>query len=106
MNYEVVILGRAEQELTEAADRIAEQNPEAASRWFHGFVQALLTLEKNPARCGLAPEGDLFPYEVRQFFYRTKSKVPTRALFTIAGREVRILMIRRPGQDLVAKGDL
>ncbi len=106
MKYDVVILSRAERELKAAADQIARQAPDAADRWFNGFVEALLSLEKNPGRCSLAPEGSRFSCEVRQFFYRTKSRYPTRALFTIAGREVRILMIRRPGQDLVDEGEL
>ena len=106
MRYDVVILRRAERELNAAADQIARQAPEAADRWFNGFIEALLTLEKNPERCSLAPEGSLFPCVVRQLFYRTKSRYPTRALFTIAGREVRILMIRRPGQDLVGEREL
>jgi len=106
MNYEVVVLARAERELAKATDRIAKEDPETSRRWFNGFIHALLTLGKNPERCSLAPEGDLFPYEVRQFFYRTKSRVPTRALFTIVGSEVKILMIRRPGQDLVTRDEL
>lgn len=93
MKYEVIILKRAQQELHDAADRIAKDAPETAERWFNGFIEALRTLEVNPERCSPAPEDSSFTYEVRQFFYRTASKYPTRALFTIVGREVRILRI-------------
>jgi len=106
MTYKVIILGRAERELKEAADYITQRAPEAAQRWFSGFIEAMLTLAENPDRCSLAPEDALFPYEVRQLFYKTKGKSRTRALFTIVGNEVRILMIRRPGQDLVREVEL
>ena len=106
MKYEVIILKRAQQELHDAVEWIAKDAPEAAERWFNGFIETLLTLEANPKRCSLAPEDPLVTYEVRQLFYRTASKYPTRALFTIVDREVRILRIRRPGQDLIAEGDI
>lgn len=106
MTHKVILLGRAERELREATAYIAQQVPETAERWFNGFIAALDTLAENPERCSLAPESDLFPYEIRQFLYRTKSRYPTRALFTIAGEEVRILMIRRPGQALLREEDL
>jgi plasmid stabilization system protein ParE len=102
MTYKVILLRRAEQDLREATEYIAERAPAAAERWFNEFVVALQTLSENPERCGLAPGNGHFSYQVRQFFYRTRSKYPTRALFTIAGDEVRILMIRRPGQAPVS----
>ena len=55
MTYQVVLLRRAEQDLHAAADWIAEYSPESAARWFSSFVNALLSLEKNPQRCGFAP---------------------------------------------------
>jgi plasmid stabilization system protein ParE len=106
MMHKVILLGRAERELREATAHIAQQAPETAERWFNSFIAALDTLAENPNRCGLAPESDLFPDEIRQFLYRTKSRYPTRALFTIVGEEVRILMIRRPGQALLREEDL
>lgn len=106
MTYKVVLLSRAEQDLREATEYIAERAPATAARWFNEFVTALEKLSKNPERCGLAPESGLFSCRVRQFFYRSKSKYPTRALFTIVGDEVRILMIRRPGQAPVGEKDV
>jgi len=106
MAYKVLLLSRAERELRGATAYIAQRVPETAERWFNGFITALESLAENPERCGLAPESSLFPYQVRQFFYRTKSRYPTRALFTIVGQEVRILMIRRPGQAPLREKDL
>ena len=69
MTYQVVVLGRAEQDLIAAADRIAEHSPEAAARWFSSFVDALHSLEKNPQRCGLAPENEASSFELRQLIH-------------------------------------
>lgn len=45
--------------------------------------------------------------EVRQLIYRAKSGSASRAIFTIAGDEVRILRIMRPGQsNLTSEDDL
>ena len=72
MTYQVVVLRRAEQELNAAADWIAEYSPDAAARWFNSFVDSLLSLEKNPNRCGLAPENVASSYELRQLIYRPR----------------------------------
>jgi hypothetical protein len=53
----------------------------------------------------LAPENIAFPFELRQFMFRTKSRLANRALFTIVGSEVRVLAIRRPGQPLITGTD-
>jgi plasmid stabilization system protein ParE len=54
MKYQVLVTERAKRELDEAASWISKRAPEAAARWFHGFVTALLTLKTNPERCGFA----------------------------------------------------
>lgn len=105
MEYRVVLLRRAESELNTAADWIAKQSPSAADRWFHQFVEALLSLEDDPQRCGLAPESAAVPHEVRQFVFRPGRGRVFRALFTIVEDEVRVLRIRGAGQDLVQEDD-
>jgi len=85
---------------------IGQSSVEAANRWHNGFLNALLRLENNPELRSLAPECKEFPFELRQFFFRTKSRLANRALFMIVGDEVRILAIRRPGQPLVMTDDL
>jgi len=106
MRYQVLILRRAEQELRDAADWIAEHSPSAAQRWFNGFVDALCTLDREPQRCGLAPESASSRCELRQLIYRPKTRRAYRAIFTIAGDQVRILRIRGAGQDLLTAEEL
>lgn len=106
MIYQVIVLRRAEQDLHAAADWIAEHSPEAAARWFNSFIDALLSLEKNPERCGVAPENEASSYELRQLIFRLRQGRPFRAIFTITGNQVRVLRIRGAGQDLLSDEDI
>lgn len=94
MNYRVVITANAKSNLREYYERAAQHAPETAANWLNRFHQALQTLTSQPDRCRLAAENSLVEEEVRQFNFG--KRVGTyRALFTIAGDEVRILHIRR-----------
>ena len=48
MSFRVEVSDRATRELRESAEWIAKDNPQAAERWFQGFVEAIETLGKNP----------------------------------------------------------
>jgi len=104
--FTVLLTARAIQDLENARDYIRQSAPETADRWFASFLDALLRLEENPESRSLAPENAEFPFELRQFLFRTRSRLANRALFTIVGDEVRILAIRRPGQPLITGEDL
>jgi plasmid stabilization system protein ParE len=91
--YRLIVQPSALRDLEDAYLWIKERSPEAAARWFNGFVEALTSLETSPQRCGFAPENDAVEPEIRQFLYGRRGGI-YRALFTIAGNEVRILHIR------------
>lgn len=93
MNYRLIIQPPAIVDLDEAYDGIRQRAPEAAARWFNGFVDALETLRSFPERCALAPENEYFEQEIRQFLYGRRGGV-YRALFTIVGDEVHVLHVR------------
>ena len=93
MKYQLIIQPPALEDLEEAYDSIRRRAPEAAARWFNGFVDALETLRSFPKRCGLAPENEHFEQEIRQLLYGRRGGV-YRAMFTIAGDEVHVLHIR------------
>lgn len=97
---------RAIRDLDAARDFIRQSAPETADRWYLSALETLLQLEKNPQIWPLAPEDVEFTFDLRQFLFRTKSRLANRVLFTIVGDEVRILAIRRPGQPLITKNDL
>lgn len=64
-------------------------------------MDALNSLTESPERCGLAPENDAVEPEIRQLLYGRRSGV-YRALFTITGREVRVLHIRHAAREALA----
>lgn len=96
--YRLLIQPPALADLDEAYAWISEQSPDAAARWFNGFVDALNSLKTHPERCGLAPENDLIEPEIRQLLYGRRSGV-YRAIFTIKGREIRVLHIRHASRQ-------
>lgn len=106
MRYTIVLTARAIRDLDVARSFLRQLAPETAEKWYVGFLESLAKLESQPELWPHAPENAQFSYELRHFFYRTKSRRANRALFTIVGNEVRILAVRRPGQPLITKKDL
>ena len=106
MRFEVLITRRAQQDLNAAREYIAGHAPDAAERWYASILEALLALEQSPQRWPLAEEHRSVPFELRQYLYRSPSGSTSRALFTIVGDQVRVLAVRRPGQDSVRREDL
>jgi plasmid stabilization system protein ParE len=106
VRFTVLLTKKAIEDLGQARDYIRRSSPQTADRWYRSFLEALLRLEENPESCSHAPEDREFPFELRQFFFRTKSRLANRALFTIVGSEVRVLAIRRPGQPLITARDI
>ncbi|MEX0977966.1 MAG: type II toxin-antitoxin system RelE/ParE family toxin [Pirellulales bacterium] len=106
MRFTVRLTARAIRDLDDARNYIRRSAPETAERWYLGFLDALLRLERQPEMWPLAPEDSEFSFELRQFLFRTKSRQANRALFVIIGNEVRVLAIRRPGQPLIGKEDI
>lgn len=103
--YRLIIQPPALEDLDAAYQWIHQQAPQAAARWFNGFVEALNSLTEFPDRCGLAPENDAVEPEIRQLLYGRRSGV-YRALFTITGPEVRVLHIRHAARTTLSKEDL
>ena len=104
--YDVILTDRAQGELDGthkwwAANRSSQQ----ADRWYVGFVKEMLTLEENPERCPLAPENDLFPYEVRQLHYGLGGKPTHRALYAVRPDNVVILRVRHLAQKPLTDED-
>lgn len=100
--FEVSLTEKAQEEIDKSHDWWARnRSPEQANRWYLGFFQALTSLERNPARCPLAPESQHFPYELRQLTYGLGSKPTHRAVFTIQNNVVSIVRIRHLAQGAI-----
>lgn len=103
--YRLIIQPPAFDDLDEAFQWIQERSPQAAAHWFNGFVDALISLTKSPERCGFAPENDAVEPEIRQLLYGRRSGI-YRALFTIQGKDVRVLHIRHAAREPLSAEDL
>jgi plasmid stabilization system protein ParE len=103
--YRLIIQPPAFEDLDAAYQWIHERASDAADRWFNGFVDALSSLAKSPERWGLAPENDAVEPEIRQLLYGRGSGV-YRALFTITGRDVRVLHIRHAAREALSAEEL
>ena len=103
--YQLILQPPALNDLDEAYQWIKQRSPEAAARWFNGFVNALNSLTTSPQRCGLAPENDMIEPEIRQLLYGRRSGT-YRALFTITHKEIRILHIRHAARQTLTPAEL
>jgi plasmid stabilization system protein ParE len=92
MTFEVVITPEAEDDLDAAYNWLAGQT-EHSSNWYNGLIEALWSLEDNPARCAFAPESRTASEEVRQLLYGHKRHA-YRILFSIRANRVMVLQIR------------
>ena len=68
-------------------------------------MKAVLSLQHNPDRCGLAPEAEWYPGQLRQLLYG-KRKGVYRILFEIQGETVYILRVRHGSQALLGPGEI
>ena len=105
MSYRVAVTATAKANLRSYYLRAAAAAPVTAARWLDRFEKAPATLSDSQLRCPLAPENDLVDVEVRQLRFGRRANA-YRALFTIAGDEVRVLHVRRALRDTATPEDL
>jgi plasmid stabilization system protein ParE len=98
MKYKIIIQPSALADLDEAYRWIAERSPENAVRWFNRFLEVMFTLERSPARCGVAPESAQIGREIHQLLYGRRGGV-YRALFVIEKDEVHVVHIRHAARN-------
>jgi len=95
MKYAIIIEEPAAQELDEAfLWSCAIRSLPQAEKWFVGLLDAVASLSQFPKRKPLAPENDAFDEEIRHHLYG-RGRGQYRILFTIKGKAVHILHIRR-----------
>jgi plasmid stabilization system protein ParE len=105
MAHSVRITARALREIDEALEWISKRSVAAARRWHDKLLAAVRSLENNPARCGLAPENEWYPRELRQLLHGKKRGV-YRILFEIRGDTVYIVRVRHSAQALLDPDEL
>jgi plasmid stabilization system protein ParE len=92
MNYHVVILPEAEQEMEAAYLWIAESAPAAATAWILRLRSAINTLREHPRRCRRAPEDEFFDEEIRQLLVGRRSHA-YRVLFEVRDEEQTVFIL-------------
>jgi plasmid stabilization system protein ParE len=91
MAYLVEIAARAERDLAALFGQIDARNSRAASRWYAGLKNAILSLEDLPDRCPVTPERA----NLRHLLYGRKPNV-YRVIFRVQEKQkkVEVLHIR------------
>lgn len=93
MKYEVLVQPPALEDIEGAYRWLAERTPAKAAEWYNGLVETILSLERHPERCSIAPESGEFEEDIRQLFHG-KGRSRYRILFIIRGKKVHVLHVR------------
>ncbi|HEX6986527.1 MAG TPA: type II toxin-antitoxin system RelE/ParE family toxin [Planctomycetaceae bacterium] len=104
MTYEVRLTARAERDLEEAYRWYRERAAGHAERWYNGFLDALVSLERAPQSFPLIPERENFREEVRHLLYGRRRS--WRAIFVVRGGTVLVLHIRHSSRHTLSPDDL
>jgi plasmid stabilization system protein ParE len=106
MKYRVIALRRAEVDVRHIARWIAERSLQGADAWLDAYEQLLLRLAEQADSCAAASENAECGLSLKQALFGTQQGRTYRAVFTIAGDQVRILRVRGPGQPALQKDEL
>jgi plasmid stabilization system protein ParE len=98
MTYSVIIEPSALDELDQAYQWLAAQTPQHSVEWYNGMLDAIDSLEENPARCPVAPESKNPAEPVRQLLYGSKRHA-YRVLFIIRGKIVLVVAILHAARE-------
>jgi plasmid stabilization system protein ParE len=94
MTFRVETTAAAEQDADAILDWLLSQHSgDAGMRWYLALQDAIASLAQFPERCALAPENEVFPFELRHLLYGHSPHV-YRILFTIDDQTVYVLHIR------------
>lgn len=107
MDYKIVLLPQAENDIAEAFHSLWEHSPNAAARWYKRVRDAINTLKQLPARCSHAPETAKVGIEIRQLLYGKHPGV-YRIVFRIVNesQEVHILTVRHSARKSLTKEEM
>ena len=96
MAYRVELAKNAEAELEELYLWVIERAPNRGAAWFNGLERAILSLERLPKRCRVAPESFDPEQPIRVLNYGRSPHV-YRVFFTVdeSSGLVRVVDIRR-----------
>ena len=107
MAYRVELTKNAETELEALYLWVVDRAPTQGAAWFNGLEQAILSLDRFPKRCRIAPESFDSGQPVHVLNYGRSPQV-YRVFFTIdeSTKVVRVLHIRRGTRQRPSPGEL
>ena len=107
MAYRVEITRNAERDLDELYVWVVERAPQRGAAWFNGLERALLSLDRHPDRCPLAPDQLDPATPVRVLRY---GRMPHVYLIFFAvdhdAKVVRVVHVRHGARQRPEPGDL
>ena len=95
--YRVIITPFAADNIRQAYEWLAAENPAYAAKWLTGIREKILSLENLPKSHALAPESEAFDCDIRQALYGRGT--PWRIFFSIDGETVHVLHVRHGHRD-------
>ena len=107
MAYRVELTKNAETELEALYLWVVDRAPTQGTAWFNGLEQAILSLDRFPKRCRIAPESFDPDQPVHVLNYGRSLQV-YRVFFTIdeSTKVVRVLHVRRGTPQRPSPGEL
>jgi plasmid stabilization system protein ParE len=106
MKYDVVALRRAEADIQHITRWIAERSVQGAISWLNAYEDLIDRLAQIADTCPAALEAADCKIALKQALFRTSRGRTYRAIFMIAGTQVRILRVRGPGQPPLQEDEL
>jgi plasmid stabilization system protein ParE len=106
MTFRVRELRRAQADICQIVNWLAERSPQGARTWLDAYDAMVARLEKSADTLGPAEENDELEFDVRQAPFKTRRGRVYRALFFIRGNEAFVLRVRGPGQAPLKPEDL
>src|SRR5437762_45233 len=101
MKRDVYLTRQAEHDLDSILAWLESRSPSGAVSWVKSLKAAFTWLADHAASCPLAAENDRFEESVYERLFKTKRGRYYRLLFVVTAKQIRILHIRGPGQDLI-----
>jgi plasmid stabilization system protein ParE len=100
MAFRVELAKSAEADLEALYLWVVERAPHQGSAWFNGLEQAILSLDRHPERCPIAPES-VDPERAVRVLHYGRARHVYRVLFSIDNVEhvVYVLHVRRGARD-------
>lgn len=106
MTYPINVLPRAQKDILDCYQWIAQYSGDAAERWYQAFLRAVEQLGHGPMSYALAPEAVRLAAPVRVFVFHDNPRRRYHGVFIVRDGAVHVLRVRGPGQGPLTEDEL